>query len=604
MMNNKHQQDKTPPTTASGAKNMQCFLRNECLKHNLKTAIECGGIRVKSDARDDNFVIIAVCTFHVVFEWKGREVHRFKSFHTYKDAFGFVQRWIKCQMSTPPRLGISVMECGPSHHALVRRKWIMDIDCKVSEILEEDRDFLQRFFPWMTTTTDADSDRILEEKMEEYTAKYSSTVCHFLTESGFVDSKHYAAFSIAQRHKRDDTSSRLAKISFHVTLHVMGSYPVWRYFMNKFEKTQVPEWAKLCKWRVKKKQQQQQQQQHEQQHQHQHQHQQQQQPQPPPKKEEETEDSSWFSIVPDEERFWVIWCFVDEAITANSKGQYMQTILSQKVVVKHQEHIPRFTFVGSYDSATAHKITSTTALHAAEEEEEFVLCSMSFPDNLCVQQSEKAEEIMATEMAHEEDEKGTIASSRKRKNGSSSSTTMQYDETTSVSRPFEENSSSSSLLLTSPALCWVKKLVLGAHGSLRPIPETGSNNPYLPFFATTEATASTTNKKKVLCHARVENISCCWRRLSVAGTLHRHAGNRNGVVFCYQDEKTGAVKVFCKCFSTKCQALCGCSWVELREYHLEKLLKLERQQEQQQKQQQQQEKTNKKILLTLTTGNT
>jgi hypothetical protein len=101
----------------------------------------------------------------------------------------------------------------------------------------------------------------------------------------------------------------------------------------------------------------------------------------------------------------------------------------------------------------------------------------------------------------------------------------------------------------------MRALLLGSESSLVPLSEISAP----PMAATAELV--------VFC-AKMQCGPVCWQRLVHNQTaLRPHTGNRNSLVMCSQCPKTGATKLFARCFSDKCTPSGKSKWVQLLEEH-------------------------------------
>ena len=208
--------------------------------------------------------------------------------------------------------------------------------------------------------------------------------------------------------------------------------------------------------------------------------------------------------------------FVDESTACNTKGQYMQTLGSCKVVLGCRETQPSFTFVGLY-SSKGERIPVCPMLR-------YCITSMIMPDPWC------RPALGCPPTARR------AMPSAKRVMPSAKPSTKSWS-----SLPAEAG--------------WIRVLVdVPAETALSVIPS---------MHDTKNWPVAEVDAASIVLYVYVQRPAMCPRHLRALGTVHRHSTN-NAMLMCLADGK-GAFRMLMRCFSPKCKHLCNGAWVELFE---------------------------------------
>ena len=394
----------------------------------------------------------------------------------------FFTQWAFCQL-LPDGQQTSLLEVGPDDPARFARKWVMDIDAP-REALEQ--------FGYLTDALQMATDAGVQLFLNTQVITFTKSVIESLGDIGFFGEKREACrFAITTRHRFTE-DMRIQKLSWHITLLALAPYPAWRAAMRHVEHCCFPAWvahaqksrsAPLTNAQLR---------------------------------------SPWCAAV-----------FYDFCISANSKGQYIQTLYSTKVpVTVKQPHA--FVFHGMFapDGQRA-KYPFLDDFRA-----QFLATSIAMPDPWSV----RGVPVLSLTAP-------SPSTKRPREHHQPQACALKMD-------------GHAAQLPDTP---WLTDLVVHASGDT--VLTAKSDDQYLSAGI---RDAIRNGNLQTICYFHVANIPCCWRTLVHESQVRRHANNRNGLIYCGRDTDSKSLIVFAACFSEKCrphEENRGFTWVELQSKH-------------------------------------
>ena len=294
-----------------------------------------------------------VATYQVVFVSRTpltnepRIMRRFVSFRSIASALRFYLSWKQHQLAADGEQATCLTEWGPSADSGVHRKYILDLDVSTAKL-------------FAYGLTEAAHVCTLEEKVavDALVVKMGSCVANEMREIGLV--LNAPLYGIKTRHVGNERDG-YTKLSYHVTLLVMGRYDVLRNAMKYILQCRCPAWVNAMIASHKKSK-------TEEQDSH--------------KSKTEEQDSHKKSkcseVSKAEWNRWAALLFNDAAVTNHVSGQPMQTLGSQKVAFPTLANASRFAFYGLFRSDGESEWPTYTA--SRNEVVQFLVTSMSMPD--------------------------------------------------------------------------------------------------------------------------------------------------------------------------------------------------------------------------------
>ena len=453
-------------------------------------------------------------TFHLVLQEhapgsKKKETRRFLCFYDTSSAVYFYLNWFKVQ-SQSIEMGrlkdiTSLFECGfstpdPEWQEGIERKWVFDIDAPLDKLFEKK----------VITMKSGPLGNVEIERLNGFVVLFGQYLSEFLLRNNLVKSLPY--FCVLTRHTN-------SKLSWHLTINVMGKLKHWALILQCFE--------------------------------------------------QEVEKQKDLP-------FYCITLFVDKCTKNNKKGQYMQTLMSMKTTHLDLGTFP-FTFYGFFRGNGQRELDGGTMVQDADILMRYSMCSLMIFDPWCQRMN-----VLLLETICARTQPTSLCVKRKREDVGhcvQSGVVEKKEEwvggnisVLSISKT-EDELSSFCCIRYDEVKEWVKGFVWAGN----------SSTSFLPSMRETQNVCSIVKrlreekKCKVLVHSYVRNCGICPRIFKVLGKDYQHGHNSQCVVICVKvlEDEFNSYRAFAYCMSAKCKdivsARVGRGWVE---YTKEDYLKL------------------------------
>jgi hypothetical protein len=370
------------------------------------------------------------------------------------------------------------MECGPSDD-ITCRKWIIDIDAAYKDLKE--------FGLLEDESVCTEEDRIILQKA---VISLGSSISQFLQRVGFTRSACH--FALKSRHQALPEGYK--KLSWHLTLMAFAPYPEWQQAMRYTEKVG---YSKEVRTLIKQK---------------------------GPARSLKTDR-------------WIAAVLADSHILANSKGQYLQTLHSEKVEAGVAATGKRFEFDGVYNSMGQREERPICQVLA------YAATSLSMQDPWSVM-AQKQKLSLPEDQSDE---------SQKSKNKRKSPSEDREESKRKKTAEGQEGKKSTETDLDKWELLpevWMRGLLEMPGSSYLTVLPCIKEEKIMPgeVFSIINS-----GRGKIIFYANVVHVNVCPRYLINADTIHRHH-NDSAVAICMTDG--GRNRLFVRCFSEKCLHLC------------------------------------------------
>jgi len=491
---------------------------------NLSKAHELAA-QVQKRKRASSAVVLSeyAFTFHIVIQKKQcsstpkqTEQRRFVCFHSAQDAMNFFLNWCnvqyQCILNNVLKEITTLYECGfttmdPKEQEGMERKWVFDIDAPFEKL-------------YMQKLIQAAKEVTLEEieVLNRCVVSFGKHLSDFLLRNNLVSSLPF--FCILTRHTNK-------KLSWHITVNVMGKMKHWGVLLHHFEQ-----------------------------------------------EVEQHQSADFYNIV----------CFVDKCTRNNKKGQYMQTLNSMKTSGIEQGGMFPFLYYGFFNGlGTKQRFFDSECEEDLKRVWHYMTCSLMIFDPWCVRMNThlldmvclkvdsamlqgKRKRAMEVEVLASHD---TSSSSKSRKeilDGCSAMTSVLSSHRT------EHELSSFNCIKCTKTKEWVKGFVFSANFKTSFLPSMRESRNICSMVMALK------NEKrcKVLVHSYISGCGVCPRIFKVLGKDYQHGSNSHCVVICIKmTNDLNSYRAFAYCMSGKCKHIVnarhGPGWIE---YTREDYLKL------------------------------
>lgn len=339
--------------------------------------------------------------------------------------------------------------------------------------------------------------------------QFGSSISRFLQSIGFT--RNACFFALKSRHQPLLEGGGYKKLSWHLTLLAFAPYTEWRKAMHYTEKNG---YSADIKMHIKQKD----------------------------AYMNGTSPTPKLSI----DDGWQAALLADSHILANSKGQYLQTLLSEKVEAGTPATGIRFQFEGVYNSSG---ILQREILRAGSSEAElmaYVVTSMSMQDPWSIVSEKRFKDFA--------DEEKPTETKRKRKEK------REEIETPPPKKSQKEHDDGALALnhwdlLPKSEVKWMRGLLEVPGASFLTILPCIKDEKIMP---TEVFNIINTGRGKIIFYANVVHVVLCPRYLVNGNLIHRHH-NDSAVAICISENIGGggvAHRLFVRCFSEKCLQHC------------------------------------------------
>lgn len=229
-------------------------------------------------------------------------VHRFVCLPDMMGALRFFQRWSLAQRLVEGNKATCLMECGPPDDTM-KRKWIIDVDAAYKDlkafgllldpsVCSEQVRLSECFILKLSWLSRSTQDRL---NLHQSVIRMGTSISQFLQTVGFTRTR--CSFALKTRHQRVDSDGSYKKLSWHLTLMAFASNSEWRNVMQFTEKKGYP--TEIKNFIHTKK---------------------------------SYLDGSTTVVEPlARDNAWLAVILADSHVLSNTKGQYLQTLHSEKV---------------------------------------------------------------------------------------------------------------------------------------------------------------------------------------------------------------------------------------------------------------------------------
>ena len=421
-------------------------------------------------------------------------VHRFICLPDMWSSLAFFHRWSMAQNVSIGKEALCLMECGPSDNTTCR-KWIIDIDAAYKDLKEigllEDESLC------------SEADKI---NLQNSVISLGSSISQFLQRVGFTRSACH--FALKSRHQVLPEGYK--KLSWHLTLLVLAPYPEWQQAMRYTERVG---YSKEVKTLIKQK-------------------------------------GPAGALKTDK---WIAAVLADSHILANSKGQYLQTLHSEKVEAGVNATGKRFQFDGVYN-------------HLGQREESPICELLAYAATSLSMQDPWSVIAQKQKLSLPEDQSDE---SQKRKNKRKYPPSEDREESKRKKTAEDQSGKKSTEtyldkweLLPEIWMRGLLEITASSYLTTMPCIKEERIMPEKIF------NIINSGRGKIIFYANVVHVNVCPRYLINANSIHKHH-NDSAVAICITDG--GQNRLFVRCFSEKCLHLCSksslCKWEEYNESH-------------------------------------